>query len=99
MKTILLVVSLFFTYFATKRKTFHSFARMKVVFFPLLVCSPGFSEDGNTCLPCLQLISGSGGENLTDGDTEICSPVPFQNKREFHQYLLDIKDNCVKNQK
>ena len=43
---------------------------------------------------CTKLISGSVGENLTDGDTNTCSPV--RNKNKKYHYQLGIHDNCVK---
>ena len=72
--------------------------RLKDLFFTLSVCTPGFYEEGATCLPCVKLISGSGGENLTDGDTNTYSEVPFKVKTATLQYQLMIGDNCVKPQ-
>ena len=45
-------------------------------------------------MPCVELISGFGGKNLTDGDNKTRSPVRIQNKK--YQYRLGIHDNCVK---
>ena len=40
----------------------------------------------------MKLISGSGGQNLTDGDINTCS----KNKMGFHQYQIGLHDNCIK---
>ena len=44
----------------------------------------------------MKLISGSSGENFTDGDTNTCSSVPFQNKIGFRHYQIGLHDNCIK---
>ena len=64
--------------------------------FHFSVCAPGFYENGTSCLPCAKFISGSGGENLTDGDINTCAPGPFQNKMRFRHYQIGIHDNCIK---
>ena len=63
--------------------------------FYFSVCAFGLYENGSTCSPCLKLISGSGGENLIDGDTSTCSQVPFLSGTVSHHYELGIHSNCT----
>ena len=58
----------------------------------------GLFENGSSCSPCLKLISGSGGENLIDGDTNNCSPVPFLQGTVSRHYELGIHSNCTRSE-
>ena len=44
------------------------------------------------------LISGSGGENLIDGDTSTCSQVPFVAGTVSRHYELGIHSNCTRSE-
>ena len=46
-------------------------------------------------MSCLNLISGSGGENLADGDTNTCSPVSFKTRKAAIDHTLGVHGNCT----
>ena len=65
--------------------------------FLFSVCAFGLYENETTCSPCVKLISGSGGENLIDGDSSTCSPVPFRTNRTVSRhYELGIHGHCTR---
>ena len=66
-----------------------------MLIFYFSVCAFGFYEDGSTCLPCVNLISGSDGENLIDGDTNTCSSVSFGGRKAVIDHTLGVYGNCT----